>query len=300
MPRSTLAACAARRTYVPIEERIAMLIAAALLALALDHPMLVSTGWLAEHLQDPLVIVVEVGSRADYDSGHIPGARFIPREEIVADCDGIPNELPDDEKLVATFTRAGIGDAKRVVFYSRDPLLAARAWFTLDYLGHGSRASMLDGGWEQWTAAKHEIATKSFPLKAAPFTILTRPYSIVHYDEMRDLVRRRGRIPQRLVTIDARPPLRYVDGHIPGAVSIPWTANLTSEHPPLLRDEASLRAIYDSVAITRETIVVTYCRTGMEASMTYFVLRYLGYDVALYDGSFVEWDDKAGMVVARR
>ena len=276
-----------------------MLIATVVLALALDHPMLVSDDWMAKHLQDPLVIVVEVGSKADYDSGHIPGARFIPREEIVTVCDGIPNELPDDDKLVETFTRSGIGDARRVVLYSRDPLLAARAWFTLDYLGHGSRVSILDGGWEQWTAAKHAVATKSFPVKAAPFTILTRPYSLIRYAEMRDLVRRRGQLSTKLVTIDARPALRYVDGHIPGAVSIPWTANLSSEHPPLLRDEKSLRAIYDSVAVTRDTIVVTYCRTGMEASMTYFILRYLGYDVALYDGSFVEWDDKAETVVAR-
>ncbi|MGZ8781370.1 MAG: sulfurtransferase, partial [Thermoanaerobaculia bacterium] len=274
-----------------------MLIATVLFALALDHPMLVSDDWLAKHLQDPLVIVVEVGAKADYDAGHIPGARFIPRDEIVTECDGIPDELPDEERLVAAFTRAGIGDAKRVVFYSRDPLLATRAWFTLDSLGHGSRASVLDGGWEQWTAAGNEIATRSFPVKAAPLTTFPRPYSIVRYAEMRDLVRRRGSIPQKLVTIDARPPLRYVDGHIPGAVSIPWTANLSSDHPPLLRDEKSLRAIYNTAAIDRETIIVAYCRSGMEASMTYFVLRYLGYDVALYDGSFVEWDEKAETVV---
>lgn len=274
-----------------------MLIAAVLFALSLDHPMLVTDDWLTKHLEDPLVIVVEVGARADYDAGHIPGARFIPREEIVADCDGIPNELPDDEKLVAAFTRAGIGDSRRVVIYSRDPLLAARAWFTLDYLGHGSRASILDGGWEQWTAAKHDIATRPARVKPIPFTILKRPYSIIHYAEMRDLVSRRGKLSTKLVTIDARPPLRYVDGHIPGAVSIPWTANLTGEHPPLLRDEKSLRAIYDSVEVGRDTIVVTYCRSGMEASMTYFVLRYLGYDVALYDGSFFEWDKKAEITV---
>jgi len=277
-----------------------MLIAAALLVLSLDHPMLVSPDWLAKHIEDPLVVVVEVGAKSDYDSGHIPGARFIAREEIVADCDGIPNELTDEEMVVAAFTRIGVGNAKRIVFYSRDPLLAARAWFTLDFFGHGSRASMLDGGWEQWSAAKHTIATSSFPVKPVPFTVSDRPYSIVRLKEMRDLIRRRGILPQKLVTIDARPPLPYIEGHIPDAVSIPWTANLTGEHPPLLRNEAALRAIYASVGIDRETIVVAYCRTGMEASMTYFVLRYLGYDVALYDGSFVEWEKNEGMVVARR
>lgn len=276
-----------------------MLIAAALLAASLNNPMLVDAGWLAKHLEDPLVTVVEVGAKTDYDTGHIPGARFIARDEIVIDCDGIPNELPDEEQLVAAFTRAGIGDAKRVVIYSRDPLLAARTWFTLDYLGHGSRASLLDGGWEAWTLGKNAVATKSFPVRPARFTTMPRLYSVVTFPAMRDLVRRRDRL-SHLVTIDARPPLRYVDGHIPGAVSIPWTANLTSEHPPLLRDEKTLRQLYDSVSIDRDAIVITYCRTGMEASMTYFVLRYLGFDVSLYDGSFFEWDKKEGTVVARR
>jgi thiosulfate/3-mercaptopyruvate sulfurtransferase len=277
-----------------------MLLAAALLAASLNSPMLVDADWLARHLEDPLVTVVEVGARSDYDSGHIPGARFIARDEIVTECDGLPNELPESEKLVATFTRTGIGDTKRVLLYSRDPLLATRAWFTLDYLGHGTRASVLDGGWEQWTSAKHEVATRTFPPRPALFTILERPYSIIRFKEMRDLVQRRSRLGEKLVTIDARPPLRYIDGHIPGAVSLPWTANLSSEHPPLMRDERTLRAIYDSVAVDRDTIVVTYCRTGMEASMTYFVLRYLGYDVALYDSSFIEWDAKAANVIALR
>jgi thiosulfate/3-mercaptopyruvate sulfurtransferase len=269
-----------------------MLIAAALLAAALDHPMLVSADWLAQHLRDPLTVVVEVGSRSDYDSGHIPGARFIARDEIVADCDGVPNEVVNDEVVVTAFTRAGVGDARRMVLYSRDPLLAARTWFTLDLLGHGARASLLDGGWEQWTAANYEVSTKPAPFHTEPFSVLPLPSSRVSFEEMRNLVVRRGRMGAKFVSIDARPPMRYSEGHIPDAVSIPWTANLSTEHPPLLRDRDTLRQMYESRGIARDAIVVTYCRTGMEASMTYFVLRYLGYDVALYDGSWVEWSGK--------
>lgn len=283
------------------------IVAAALFTLATKQEMVVSSEWLNAHLNDPLVVVVEVGDRADYDAGHIPGARFVAREEIVADCDGLANELPPDDALIATFTSSGVGDWKRIVIYSRDPLLAARAWFSLDYLGHGYRASVLDGGFDKWNADRRQVSTAKMSVLPAPFTVATRPFSVVKFDTMRTLVRNRSH--SNIVMIDARSSLNFSGeiagsgvkrrGHIPGAVNVPWTANLTSDAPHLLRDPESLRQMYDSVGVTQETAVVTYCRTGMEATMTYFVLRYLGYDVALYDGSFVEWSASSDTMVAR-
>lgn len=283
------------------------ILAATLLTLAVKQEMVVSSEWLNAHLNDPLVTVVEVGDRADYDAGHIPGARFVARGEIVADCEGLPNELPADEALIETFTRAGVGDWKRIIIYSRDPLLAARAWFTLDYLGHGYRTSVLDGGFEKWTAGRRAVSTARMSVLPAPFTVATRPFAIVKFDTMRTLVRNRSH--SNVVLIDARSSLNYAGaiagagikrrGHIPGAVNVPWTANLTSDPPHVLRDAESLRQMYESVGLTDEATVITYCRTGMEATMTYFVLRYLGYDVALYDGSFVEWSGSPDTMVAR-
>lgn len=283
------------------------ILAATLLTLAVKQEMVVNSEWLAAHLHDPLVQVVEVGDRADYEAGHIPGARFIPREEIVAECDGLPNELPSDESLAATFTRIGVGDWKRIIIYSRDPLLAARTWFTLDYLGHGYRASLLDGGFAKWSADRREVSTARMSTLPAPFTVAARPFSVVKFDMMRTLVRNRTR--DNIVMIDARPSLNYAGsiagggikrrGHIPGAVNVPWSANLTADPPFVFRDAESLRQMYDSVGVTRQANVVAYCRTGMEATMTYFVLRYLGYDVALYDGSFVEWSASPDTMVAR-
>lgn len=283
------------------------ILAAALFTLAAKQEMVVSSDWLNAHLNDPLVVVVEVGDRADYDAGHIPGARFVPRQEVVADCDGLPNELPNDDALIETFTRTGIGDWKRIVIYSRDPLLAARTWFTLDYLGHGYRASVLDGGFEKWTADRHQVSTAKMSVLPVPFTVATRPFSVVKFDTMRAIVRNRSHT--NIVTIDARASINFSGeiagsgikrrGHIPGAVSVPWTANLTADAPHVLRDVDSLRQMYDSAGVTQEIAVVTYCRTGMEATMTYFVLRYLGYDVALYDGSFVEWSGSPDTMVAR-
>ena len=283
------------------------IIAATLFALSVKQEMIVNSEWLAAHLNDPLVEVVEVGDRADFDKGHIPGARFVPREEIVADCEGLPNELPTDEALAATFTRIGVGDWKRIIIYSRDPLLAARTWFTLDYLGHGYRTSVLDGGWDKWTADRREVSRSRMTLLPVPFTVASRPFSLVKLDTMRSLVRNRSQ--NNVVLIDARPSLNYAGslagggvkrrGHIPGAVNVPWSANLTSDPPHVFRDPESLRQMYDSVGVTERASVVTYCRTGMEATMTYFVLRYLGYDVALYDGSFVEWSASPDTMVAR-
>ncbi len=277
-----------------------MLLAAVLtVATTLSNPMIAPTDWVAARLESPLIVVVEVGEKREYDEAHIPGARFIARGELVEDCEGIPNELPSVEQLRAVFTNAGVGDTKRMVIYSRTPLLATRAWFTLDYLGHGSRASVLDGGWEKWTNEHRPTTATKTIAHPAPFTVYERPYSLIAFDEMKDLVRRRGKLDAQFISIDARPLPSYRAGHLPDAVNIPWTANLTTEHPPVFRSEEDLRRLYVGAGVTRDAVVITYCRTGMEASMTYFVLRALGYDISLYDGSMTQWTkDKTTVVIA--
>ncbi|HET8797997.1 MAG TPA: rhodanese-like domain-containing protein, partial [Thermoanaerobaculia bacterium] len=131
----------------------------------------------------------------------------------------------------------------------------------------------------------------------ATFTLFERPYSLVPFDEMKDLVRRRGTMDAQFLSIDARPNAAFRAGHIPDAINIPWTANLTADHPQVFRDEETLRRLYVGAGVTRDAIVITYCRTGMEASMTYFVLRSLGYDIALFDGSMTQWTKSKETVV---
>lgn len=286
-----------------------MFLAAVAFALALQNPFLVSTDWLAAHLDDPAVVVVEVGDRDDYAGGHIAGARFVDRRDLVADCEGVADELVADERLVRTFERAGVGDTKRIVVYSRNPLVAARAWFTLDYLGHGARTAILDGGFEKWRLERRALTETSVAYAPQPFTPDIRPGSLIRIQELKDLVRRRGTLPTRLAVIDARPARAFRGdrdtasnkraGHLPDAVSVPWTANLATEEPPVLRPLDQLRDLYASAGVDRDALVVTYCRTGMEASMTYFVLRSLGYDVVLYDGSFVEWSASSRTAVVQ-
>src|SRR5438876_642407 len=101
--------------------------------------MLISTDWLASHLNDPKVVVLHIArERAHYDQGHIPGARFIAWNELTTTREGLQNELPAVEELQKLFERVGASDEARLVLYGDNvPLSAARAYFTLDYLGHG-------------------------------------------------------------------------------------------------------------------------------------------------------------------
>src|SRR6266481_6232434 len=114
--------------------------------------MLVSTKWLADHLKDPNVVVLHVADNVlDYKRGHIPGARFLSQSKFTENVGDLNTELPSPEKLQALFSEFGISDKTRVVIYATNWMPnAARAWFTLDYVGHGDRAALLDGGVEQW------------------------------------------------------------------------------------------------------------------------------------------------------
>ena len=114
--------------------------------------MLVSTTWLEQHLNDRNLIVLYIGrDRAQFDSGHIPGSRFVRLDELVEQHRDSLNELPPVADLVATFESLGVGQRSRVVL-SDDAggVLAARAYFTLDYLGHGDQVALLDGGLKTW------------------------------------------------------------------------------------------------------------------------------------------------------
>lgn len=270
--------------------------------------MIVSTDWLAERL-DGQVIVIEVGDKIDYDKGHIPSARLIERRVLLVDVDRIPSEVPGVVAFEQLLSRLGVGEEKRIVFYSRQPLLATRAWFTLDYLGQGHRAAVLNGGYGRWVAEGKSVTTDVPVYEPVTFTARPNPVALTTLPAMKVLVRGRRSLGASLVIIDARPERSYrgdfpgagVDrpGHIPGAINVFWQKNLAgSSDDALFRSDAELSALYGDLGVTKGTTVITYCRTGVEASMTYFVLRYLGYDPSLYDGSYVEWtrDDSTPVV----
>src|SRR6185437_3124708 len=130
--------------------------------------MLVSTTWLASHLHDPNLVILCVADNADfYSGGHVPGARLIRSSELMITRDGIPNELPPAAALKDLFERAGVNNSSRIVLYGeRSGILAARAYFTLDYLGVAANAALLDGGIEKWRAKKRRRCRRSNPARS--------------------------------------------------------------------------------------------------------------------------------------
>src|SRR6476661_6709686 len=167
--------------------------------------MLVTTGWLAENLSEPDVIVLCIDSTPEfYSKAHIPGARQIKLEDIAVTRDGIPNELPPVETLQHVFAAAGVSNSSRVVLYGeRFNLFAARAYFTLDYLGVAARAALLDGGLEKWTAERRPLSTEIPQSRTGTLVVSPRPEILVDTKAMRELSQKK---PGSVALIDARPP----------------------------------------------------------------------------------------------
>lgn len=265
--------------------------------------MLVSTEWLAANLKDPKVFVLHVArERSIYDAGHIPGARFIAWSDFVAARDGVPNELPPIEQLQKFFEGLGIGNSGRIIIYGdNNGLSATRAYYTLDYLGHGDRAALLDGGIEKWKAENREVSTQPVNTASAQFTPRLSPKIVVDLAAMRDLSWVAANVADPDVTIiDARPKEQYLgtpgqrSGHIPGAANVYWQNNLAGL---VMKPEADLRQLYQSLGVKPNQKVITYCNTGVQASHAYFTLKYLGYDVMMYDASMAEWGKVEGTKV---
>lgn len=260
--------------------------------------MLVTTDWLAKHLTDKNVFVLHVSrERKAFDDGHIPGARFVALNDLLMTREGVANELPPVEQLQKLFETLGIGDEGRIVIYGENNgLAAARAFFTLDYLGHGDRAALLDGGVEKWKAEKRELQTQATTPVNAKFTPRPRPGVVVKLDAMRDLSWVAANVSGADVAIiDARPEEQYLgtpnqrSGHIPGAANLYWMKHLTSASDLTLKPVTELQKMFAEAGLKPDQKVVTYCNSGMQASHAYFTLKYLGYDVSMYDASFSEW-----------
>lgn len=266
--------------------------------------ILVQTNWVATHLNDPNIVILHVGaSKASYDVGHIPGARFLPMSDLAITRNGIPNQLPGVDALRASFERAGVDSKSRVVLYGdMIGMLAARAYFALDYLGYGNRAALLDGGLEKWKAEHRYLSTAVLPFRVGGLSVKAHPELIADLPALKQMVAN-----QKATLIDARPPDEYSGaragdgiargGHIPGAKNVFWIDNLVSKDNPILKSAAEMRAKYATAGVRRGAKLVVYCRTGVQAAHDYFTLKLLGFSPVLYEGSFFEWSNAQGTAV---
>jgi thiosulfate/3-mercaptopyruvate sulfurtransferase len=279
----------------------ALLLLAPFATAAVNTDMLVSTDWLAQHLTDPKVVILHATrNRATYDAAHIPGARFFAYTDFVITRDGILNELPPVADLKKSLERVGVSDDSRVIVYTDAAVVpAARTYFTLDYLGHGGQAALLDGGLQKWRAEGRMLSKDAPEVTPGKFTPRVRPEVLVGIEAVKDLSWSAVNTPAATILLDVRAPEDFRGakeassevprpGHIPGALNVLWTDSQVKNTSVLL-PEAELRKLFESAGITPDRKVVAYCNTGMLSPQTYFTLKYLGYDVRLYDGSIFEW-----------
>ena len=268
--------------------------------------MLVSTDWLAQHQHDADLVVLCIATSAAYcEQGRIAGARFVALGTIAITRDGVPNELPPLDDLRIVFETAGVSNQSRIVLYGeRYGLFAARAYYTLDYMGLADRAALLNGGLEKWKAEQRPLGGEPPKIQRGTLTVKPKPEILTGLNDMQAIARS---APASMAIIDARPADEFsgaktsedvpVAGHIPHATGLYWMQLLESTANPVLRPEYELRELFSNAGAAGSKKVVTYCRSGMQSSYDYFVAKYLGYDTAMYDGSFYEWSRHALPVV---
>ena len=261
-------------------------------------PLVITTAWLAEHLNDKGLVIFHIGdqsSRPLYDSTHIPGAQFLaPLSEFSTPRvqGSLVLELPSPSVLDSVLESKGISNDSRIVLYSARQYFSptSRAYFTLEYIGLGDNVSILDGGLEAWRAEGRAVTAALPTVPRGSFT----PHPRVEVVTDAGFVSAHLEDPGVRI-VDARDTSFYNgretrqgrNGHIPGAVSIPFTTIVDSSGKFL--SPAVLKARFTSAGVKEGQTVVTYCHIGQQASLVWFAARYLGFEARLYDGSFQDW-----------
>lgn len=226
------------------------------------------------------------------DSTILPRDRnavFVPFSVFSVERDGIPNEFPPADSMARMLASAGVSGERLIIVGA--PIPAGRAWAAFDYLGLGERAALLDGGPAALDPASGEPAQAATP---ARLSIDVRDDMIVDAEWVHARLDDPG-----VAILDARPPAEFsgetpgdgIDrpGHIPGARNVFWQTLVHSPEDTSLKDEAELRSIFEQAGVAPGDTIVAYCRTGGQASFLYTVARHLGYEVKLYDGSYIDW-----------
>lgn len=268
--------------------------------------MVVSTGWLADHLNDKNLVILAVGQKTDFEAAHIPGALPLDYSSIhLMPGPGQPLnlELPPIPDLVKVFSNLGVSNDSHIVLYMSKDLITqtARTWLTLDAMGLGGQASILDGGLPAWQREGRPVSKDLREPKPGKLQACPQADVIVDIDYVKTHLSQRG-----LHIVDARAPQFYSGetpgrnqrpGHIPGAVSIPFSTLVDNQGK--LKPVADLQQQFRKAGVNGGDRVVSYCHIGQQASVVYFVARYLGYDARLYDGSFEDWSRHSELPVEK-
>jgi thiosulfate/3-mercaptopyruvate sulfurtransferase len=274
------------------------------------HPeTLVETDWLAAHLSDPAVRIVEVVvDTAAYELGHVPGA--IAWAWNIQLCDTVRRDILPKQDLEALLSKSGITPETTIVLYGdNNNWFAAWAFWQLKIYGHRD-VRILNGGRKKWLAENRELTqdTPSYPaaqyhahepnLSIRAFLPQVQEAVRNHAAALVD-VRSPGEFTGEILSPPGLPETCQRGGHIPGARSIPWGKACNEDGTFKSLDD--LHVLYGGEGVDGSRPTIAYCRIGERSSHTWFVLKYLlGYrDVVNYDGSWTEWGNLVGAPVER-
>lgn len=296
---------------------------------------LVGTEWLAEHLHDPDIRIVDArwrsrfengrgisdDDREGYLAGHIPGAVFLAMRRDLGDpAHPVPDMLAPPKQFASVMDSLGIGDSTFVVAYDNlgFPLGSARLWWALSYYGH-DRVAVLDGGLREWRLEGRAMTTDVPTVQSLGFTPRPRPEWIAAKSDVVAALGRKDTVIIDCLSADqyhARGKHSWGEraGHIPGAVNVPYAANVDpalrgltiSDRARLLESGRSLRFaakdvlqnLYAEAGTRSDSKVITYCGRGYAASCGLLALKALGHaNVRLYHGSWTEWSGDPSLPV---
>jgi thiosulfate/3-mercaptopyruvate sulfurtransferase len=261
---------------------------------------LVSTEWLAQHLAEPDLTVIDASwhmpasgrsGREEYLAGHIPGARFLDIDAVSDRSNPAPHMLPSAEEFGAAMEEIGVGRDDHIVVYDNSPIrTAARGWFMLRHFG-ARQVAILDGGFQKWTAeGRPTEAGESAPRKARfeaqedGAEVVTKQQILAgNHDPLLDA---RGKARFEGSEADPRPGIAA--GHIPGARNLPFGSLYNADGS--FKSPGEIRRLFADAGIDPARPFVASCGSGVTANSLIFAAHLLGGDSArLYDGSWSEW-----------
>lgn len=268
-----------------------------------DPKTLVSTQWLADHLKDPDLRVIDASwylpdmnrdPKAEYDAAHIPGTRFFDIDDISDTLSDLPHMAPSPEKFMSRLRAMGIGDGHQVVVYDGNGIFsAARVWWLFRLMGKTDIA-VLDGGFGKWQAEGREIEDMPPILRDRHMTASRQAHLVKDVTQVAaaaklgdwQIVDARGAARFRGEEPEPREGLR--SGHIPGSKNVHY-ATLLNDDGTMKRGGA-LKAAFTDAGVDLDKPVITTCGSGVTAAILALGLELLGHrDWALYDGSWAEW-----------